>query len=246
MNGVLSSLLSTLKKVEGIIEWPQLLHVKVSGINVRFAKDLLMIKGYLGSEPMMVIDAGAAHGEYSRAALFLFPMAKVIAFEPLSDSFIKLADVASKNEKFQAKNCALGSENKQVEFHVNQFSFSSSMLKMTSVHKEEFPWTKNESKTWVSCRRMDSTLEHEISRPCLLKMDVQGSELEVLVGAGHLLDSIDAVQLEVNFEEFYEGQAQYDELFSFMHSRGFRRFFQLDDLISKRGKLLACDLVFFR
>lgn len=246
MKRIRSIVLSTLTKAEGLIERPQLLRVKLSGISVPFAKDLLMIKDYLGSEPATVIDVGAAHGEYSKAVLFLFSTARVIAFEPLPESFAKLADMKSKNGRLETKNCALGSENKQVEFNLNEFSFSSSILKMTDVHKEEFPWTKNESKMWVSCRRMDSTIEHEISRPCLLKIDVQGSEHEVLVGAGNLLDSIDAVQLEVNFEEFYEGQAQYDQIFSFMCSRGFRRFFQTDNLISKRGKLLGCDLVFFR
>jgi hypothetical protein len=51
--------------------------------------------------------------------------------------------------------------------------------------------------------------------------------------------------LEVNFDRFYVGQANYIEIMRYLHDHGFKRFYQVDEVIIK-GKVSWCDMVFFR
>ncbi len=56
----------------------------------------------------------------------------------------------------------------------------------------------------------------------LLKADVQGGELDVLIGAGNLLSETLVAQLEVGFVELYVGQPMFADIDSYMRSRGFQ------------------------
>jgi len=240
-------LTKNLKRAINLLEYPELMGAKRNHIHTGFVKDLLFIKKKLNIIPKTVLDIGAAIGTYTKAANYILPNAQIYAFEPIPESFQKLESVArASNDKVKPFNIALDIKNGENEFYLNDFSFSSSLLKMSDIHKNEFPFTKNEKKITVACRRLDKIEEIEIKQPCLVKMDVQGAELRVLEGAGGLIGKFDVIQLEVNFEKFYYGQAEYDKIFSYMIRNGFNRFIQVDPLYSKTGVLLASDLVFFK
>jgi hypothetical protein len=55
----------------------------------------------------------------------------------------------------------------------------------------------------------------------LLKIDVQGFELQVLKGATHLLPNIDVVSAEASDVELYEGQALHEEIERLLMDAGF-------------------------
>jgi FkbM family methyltransferase len=63
--------------------------------------------------------------------------------------------------------------------------------------------------------------EHAPEPPFLLKIDVQGAELDVLTGAAHLLQQTDYVLLEVSFFEFFAGGPQFHDVIVFMKKHGF-------------------------
>jgi len=52
-------------------------------------------------------------------------------------------------------------------------------------------------------------------------VDVQGAELEVLKGAGDLLNYCRYLQVEISQEKFYEGGAEFQELRAFLDSKSF-------------------------
>jgi FkbM family methyltransferase len=58
-------------------------------------------------------------------------------------------------------------------------------------------------------------------QPDVLKIDTQGTELDVLRGAGRLLDNTLAVELEVEFVQQYAGQPVFSDVDSFMREQGF-------------------------
>ena len=62
----------------------------------------------------------------------------------------------------------------------------------------------------------------EVNSTYILKIDVQGFELEVLRGAQRMLQNTVAVELEVEFQEMYEGQPLFGEISAFLAARGFR------------------------
>ncbi len=55
----------------------------------------------------------------------------------------------------------------------------------------------------------------------VLKVDVQGAELDVLRGAERSLQSVRLVELEVEFQSLYEGQPLFGEVDEFLRRRGF-------------------------
>jgi hypothetical protein len=74
----------------------------------------------------------------------------------------------------------------------------------------------------VPIKRLDACVSKPLPRPILLKIDVQGFELEVLKGATDLLPQIDSIYVEASFVELYEGQALHEEIAQFLTAAGFR------------------------
>lgn len=211
-------LVANLKRMLNVLEYPELIQAKRNHISTKFVKDLFFIKKRLGIVPKTVLDVGAAIGVYSRAIRFVFPDAFIYAFEPIPASYAKLKKLERNEDRLKAFNFALADENKMADFYLNDFSFSSSLLKMTNRHKELFPFTNKERIIKVECKRMDALKDIQIKKPALS---------------------------EVNFEKFYDRQANYDDIFSFMLRSGFRRFIQVDTLYTEKGKLVASDLIFW-
>jgi FkbM family methyltransferase len=60
-----------------------------------------------------------------------------------------------------------------------------------------------------------------LQAPDILKIDVQGAELEVLEGFGASLRHVSFIELEVNLEPLYEGQPTLSEVYAFMKRNGF-------------------------
>lgn len=74
--------------------------------------------------------------------------------------------------------------------------------------------------TDVQVRPMDDYFDSDLTY--ILKLDVQGFELEVLRGAEKTLGNTVAVELEVEFQEIYKGQPLFGEISEFLVERGFR------------------------
>jgi FkbM family methyltransferase len=71
----------------------------------------------------------------------------------------------------------------------------------------------------VTLQRMDTVCGD--FQPDVLKVDTQGTELDVLRGAGRLLDNALAVELEVGFVQLYLGQPLFADVDCFMRQQGF-------------------------
>ena len=55
----------------------------------------------------------------------------------------------------------------------------------------------------------------------VMKLDTQGSELDVLRGAGEALASVRLLEIEVEFNPIYEGQPLFGDVDAFLRARGF-------------------------
>ena len=69
----------------------------------------------------------------------------------------------------------------------------------------------------------DIMLDKEVIEPVLIKIDVQGYELEVLKGSDKLLNKIDYIVLEVSKNEMYKNQPKVDQIALAGHSLDNRR-----------------------
>jgi FkbM family methyltransferase len=64
-------------------------------------------------------------------------------------------------------------------------------------------------------------LENDLKGPFIIKIDVQGFELEVLKGGTSLLDNTEVIILEVSLFQFYKNSPTFEETIRYMNSIGF-------------------------
>ena len=86
----------------------------------------------------------------------------------------------------------------------------------------------------------------QLKTPLLVKLDVQGAELDVLTGGSCTLALAEVVQLEVALMNFNEGAPDMNTVIKFMAERGFL-FFDICGFIKPDPKYLSqIDVLFVR
>lgn len=85
---------------------------------------------------------------------------------------------------------------------------------------------------------------HEHSEIDLLKLDIQGYELEALKGCGKLLDHIKIITTEIEFVTLYDGQPLFGDIDVFLRSHGFRMLNLYELYTHPNGQLTAGDAVY--
>lgn len=202
--------------------------------------------------PATVIDVGANKGQFSRAAATVFPGARIVAFEPLEAVAAtwrrNLADVTDASIHV----CALGPESGVVTFHPHEYSLSSSVLPLadrssagSALAGEGAGHASELAPIEVPVKRLDDVVDPAgLDGPVLLKLDVQGYELEVLRGARATLEHTDALVVELAFEEHYEGQPLFGEVLAELTQAGWRLDLPLDVRRDETGALVEMDGLF--
>lgn len=174
-------------------------------------------------EPWTLVDVGANEGDFLSAVGQLAELKSVFAYEPLPvchSSLEKRLQNMKSGHLFQA---AVGASAGELIINFTGDSKMSSALKPKSEVSAAYQAHDFEikEKLTVSVVTLDETLpaDAEIG---LLKVDVQGFEMEVFRGAEQTLARSRAVLLEVNYVQHYEGGATFDVMFEFLRERGFR------------------------
>lgn len=168
-----------------------------------------------------VVDVGANAGQFSLLALMDLRPAKIIAFEPLGTAASTYERVLDPKVA-TLHRVALGAADGELAMYITAASDSSSLLESTAEAVCVSPGTRVVAREHVPVRRLDSLIdEPQLAGLCLLKVDVQGYELEVLKGSGSLLRRFDAILVELSFSELYDGQALASEVTSWLAERGF-------------------------
>jgi FkbM family methyltransferase len=172
----------------------------------------------------MVLDIGANTGQYSQGLREFGYKGNIVCFEPLSSAYTELRHWAEKDGKAIAINSAVGDFDGNIEFNVSANSVSSSVLDMLPSHIDAAPDSKIANKEKVTICRLDTVFdkycknEHKI----LLKVDTQGYEMSVLLGAEASLAKIRALELEMSFIPLYEGQALFHDIYLWLLQKGFQ------------------------
>jgi len=193
-----------------------------------------------------IIDIGANIGQFAKKAKWLFPDAKLYSFEPIPFVYEELKNNFKDDCNFRAFNCALGDEEGETSFYLNGFSDSSSMLKMTDVHKDNFPITFNEQSINVEIKKLDNVMSvNQIEKPYLVKLDVQGYEEKVIRGGENIISNADFIITEDSFAELYEKQPLFNDIYNLLKSLGFQYVGNFEQLYSETsGEILQADAMF--
>lgn len=218
-------------------------HNKVSGIFL-FEDVRILVE----SDTPTCIDVGANNGQTIDQIQSTFTRPVIHAFEPSSDTFKKLSS-RDYGDLVTLHNCAVGRIEEKRTFHNFHDHFLSSFSQPGSDAASCLPNVEIAGSEEVRVVSVDSFLtQHGISKVDLLKVDTQGWDHEVLLGASQSLKNgtIKVVMIEMNFVELYRDQVSPMKIIETLQQSHFR----LVDLYEKARKADStvswCTALFFR
>ncbi len=215
-------ILEKIKKLQIMLEYPNAIKARKAGCYYELYSQVYRLNAR-GIKPATILDIGANRGMFSRCSNFIFPEAKIIAFEPLKDCFDELNILKNTIKKFETYNFAISDQKKETVFHRSSYDYSSSLLEMGDIHKDAFPYSAKEKSEVVQVDTLDNILSgKKLEEPILMKIDVQGNERAVLNGAIKTLEKTNYLLCELSFFHLYKGQALFDEVYDQITNMGFK------------------------
>ena len=190
-------------------------------------------------DSLVVFDVGANVGQSVDRFREFSKKAQIYSFEPNPEVFEHLNKKRESDNYLTCFNLGIGSENGTLKFNIQPDSGSSSFYKMdTSSEGFQLSNTeeavKNHNKTTfkqnvnynteieVNVKTLDSVFENEMPEMIgLLKIDTQGYEEEVLLGASNILSRTLIVEAEVMFSGIYEKSSSLHGLQRILEKHGF-------------------------
>ncbi len=169
--------------------------------------------------PKSLIDVGANKGQFSLMARYLFPDIEIHAFEPLESERKLFQSVVAEPVRLYAT--ALGETAGEAVFFVASRTDSSSLFEPGAAQEAAYGVAVASSITVPVARLSDIIDVSSLPQPILLKIDVQGGELNALKGAEGILSLIDFIYCEVSFVQLYENQPLADEIVNYLAGQNF-------------------------
>lgn len=193
-----------------------------------------------------VIDLGANVGQFALDLRRAGYLGKILSFEPVNNTFAILKQNAKREKRWEVFNLAIGSHvGKETIKISNNDSLSSSFKNMNDLHLTNFPKSYFVSEEIVSVSTLDEQFKIMKIPPkkCLLKIDVQGFEREVLAGGTNSIPSIPLCYIEGSLSPLYDDEYDLRELLNDLHELGHHIYELFPGVRAKNGKLLQVDII---
>ena len=162
------------------------------------------------------IDVGANVGKYTQL-LLSETNSKVISFEPLKKAFEELKNMENKYpDRLKVFNCALGDKNIDLELNYSDEKSEKATF-IRDIDKLTFFDHQKNKKIITEIKTLDSFfLENpnlfDTKEIDLIKIDTEGFELEVIIGAKDTINSNSPkyIQLEFNWHQLFQNHSMYE------------------------------------
>jgi FkbM family methyltransferase len=192
-----------------------------------------------GFYPRAVLDIGAYKGDWMKLCKAVWPESSVLMVEASPERSAILQQLTLGRQELSAECALLGAAATEAVRFYEQDSASSALPEGA---KLEQPFVN------LPMRTLDELVHGTVfEKPELIKLDVQGYELEVLKGGKTALSRAEAVLLEVNLIPVYAGAPLLEGVVDFMAAEGFRAY-DIAGMIRRPldGALWQMDMVFVR
>jgi FkbM family methyltransferase len=220
----------------------KLIKCRLSGFVTEHCAYCILAQKLLDKPVKTIIDVGAHNGAYARSAKYILPKAKVYAFEP-TEIYREIGGKDIHGFNFALWNKTdTGIFYKTFNVNTHRPGCNSSFFRNKATDKYAELDNQKVKEISIERKRFDD-LDITIERPCLVKIDVEGSEFEVLKGFGDKLKSVDIIQLEYIFEEVYN-RKNFIKIISLLDKYGFG--FIQPMITWYKNKPCSNDLLFFR
>lgn len=193
----------------------------------------------------LVIDVWANTGQSISFYRSIFTNAVIHAFEPLPSAFLQLQRVYKDKDGISLYNNALWSADGISNINECDFNPSSSLLEMSPIHKEAFPYTAKSVTTEINIKTLDS---YNFSGwNILIKIDTQWYEVEVIKWWGRTISNAKVVIIETSFCELYTKQPLFNDVYLAMLELWFSYAWAFDQLSNPIDwKILQQDAIFIK
>ena len=194
----------------------------------------------------VVLDVGAWRGHRATWYAKAFPAATVYAMEPEPNAYALLVARAEMEPRIVPVQAAAGVTDGTARFYVNDTPDTASLLPV-SVGFAATGRIHAAGAIDVPTVRLDGfCARHGIERVDVLKLDVQGAELQALDGARGLFErgAVGLVMAELNFWRYYDGQCWWYEVGAWLARYGY----ELVAIAPEwwEGRVKFCDGLFAR
>ena len=189
--------------------------------------------------PKVVYDIGACVLHFTNEAKRIWKDSQFIAFEAMDETRFLY------EENNLPYHCGLLSDEiKQIGFYQNLEnpggnSYYRENIKFNPVAHDFFPEEKKVFKT--SSRLDDVVREKRFPLPDLVKIDVQGSELDVLRGGMDVISNAKYLLVELQHEEYNKGAPNYREVIHYLEENNFTL---VEQVTGELGKTVDGDYLF--
>lgn len=195
----------------------------------------------------LVLDVGANRGQYGVALRRSGYVGKIVSFEPIPEAFEVLRAQAAHDPLWRVERCALGGETGTRVFRVSENLVSSSFLSVTSESTDAFAGTEQIKEIQVDVRSLVELIGDELADHIThLKLDTQGSELEILKSAENVLPALFSIESELSLVPLYKDQPLLPEVTQFLYEHGYRATWIERGFQNKALELLQVDALFRR
>jgi len=186
------------------------------------------------------LDIGCGYGEWFLKCINFFPNSKYLLFDANNINENKLALLKKKYRNVNYKICLLSNAIKQLKFF--NMGYGSSIYEEKTNFSRKIEYINS------------STLEIElssinISSPNnIIKLDIQGSEIDVLKGLGKNIYFFEIIILETSVKEYNKGAPLFIDVINYMDKKNYSLYdiCDLKRLGFKRSFLIQLDAVFIR
>jgi 2-O-methyltransferase len=180
-----------------------------------------LIRSILPPDPI-ILEAGAHYAQDTCWMAQTWPKGTIHAFEPTPANFNYVYKAAQTFPNIKCYTYALDNECGIKSFYQdgdedkgNQGA--NSLLLHKILQKSSNPPIQ------VECITIDEwAAKMNVDHIDFMWLDIEGNELNALMGALNILPSVKAIFTEVNFKEFWHGAVQYDTLKSWLEQNNFK------------------------
>ena len=204
----------------------------------------IITKFFYDYNSVLIVDAGASIGDISMEFSKLLPQSIIHSFEPYPKFYNLLKNQCKNSTKIHAYPFALSNQDGENLLHINQSEGTNSLFQSKSNKDHPYHDLLKPIKTVnIKTKRLDTLFPSNSID--ILKLDLQGGELNALKGAKKLLEEqrIKCILCEVMFERTYEEQSYGTELMYFLENHGFY-IFNFYQKHFHYGQILQADVLF--
>ncbi len=197
-----------------------------------------------------VFDVGANRGQYATMLRDIGFRGPIISYEPNPEMAEKLRKLSANDRAWYIEELALDREAGPATFHLMNNSEFSSLHTPAADQPDVFNISNNIAR---DVHVMRATIAEELpkwrdklefKRP-FLKMDTQGNDHAVVIGAGDALQVFVGLQSELAIRKLYEGAIGYAECLATYRERGFELSALVPNNAGHFPLLLEIDCVMF-